>query len=117
MAHHVHRATGLGAWVLINENWYKQFAHRRKAVPFRLRARFVDVKDMQGAPRRDGESDRMSESGAVARREVGRVHNGLKGGLVDERGSLVFLEIPSLCVPKTKSGRRGVEVRRGLRVI
>ena len=22
MAHHVHRATGLGAWVLINENWY-----------------------------------------------------------------------------------------------
>ena len=32
MAHHVHRATGLGAWVLINENWYKPvvkaFVHR-----------------------------------------------------------------------------------------
>jgi len=26
MAHHVHRATGLGAWVLINENWYKALA-------------------------------------------------------------------------------------------
>jgi len=25
MAHHVHRATGLGAWVLINENWYQMF--------------------------------------------------------------------------------------------
>jgi hypothetical protein len=32
----------------------------------------------------------MSESGAVAKREVGRVHNGLKRGLVHERASLVF---------------------------
>jgi hypothetical protein len=45
---------------------------------------------MQGAPRRDGEPHRMSESGAVAKREVGRVHNGLKREPVHERASLVF---------------------------
>jgi hypothetical protein len=68
----------------------KQFAHRRKAVPFRLRPLLADVEDMQRAPRRDGEPHRMSESGAVAKREIGPVYNGLKRGLVHEHVSRVF---------------------------
>jgi hypothetical protein len=35
MAHHVHRATGLGAWVLINENWYNFVTVQVGPLPFR----------------------------------------------------------------------------------
>ena len=34
MAHHVHRAMGLGAWVLINENWNYTPASRELSEQF-----------------------------------------------------------------------------------
>jgi hypothetical protein len=48
------------------------------------------MEDVQRAARCDGKSDRMSESRAAAKHEVGRVYNGLKRGLVHEHASRVF---------------------------